>query len=66
MAEDKVEKLMNFLIGQVIRNLKADPKHKGKCIEPTLIRSILEELLEKEVEKRNQNQVVDSKPSDQV
>lgn len=48
-----VEKLMNYLIGQVIKILKADPKNKNKCVEPTLIRQILEELIEEDWKKKN-------------
>lgn len=64
--DEQTEKLLNYLTGQVIKTLKADTKHRGKCVEPTMIRRILEELLEEETKKRNQNQTMDSKSTDQV
>ena len=60
MPEVNYEKLMNHLIGQVIKKLKEDPKNKDRCIEPSLIRKILDELIldgmQKEQEKeQNKN-----------
>lgn len=60
------EKLINYLIGQVIKTLKADPRHKGKCVEPTTIRKILEELIDEEIKKRNLNTPVDTNQGGQV
>jgi hypothetical protein len=52
-----VEKLMNFLVGQVMKKLK----YEKKCADPALVRQILEELLEEESKKKNINETVDSK-----
>lgn len=47
-AIEKAEKGMNFLIGQVMRKLKAE----GKLADPVMVRKILDEVIDELMRKR--------------
>lgn len=43
---EKLEKLINHLVGQTIKILKVDPKTKDKCVDPVMIRCVLDEMID--------------------
>jgi len=43
--EPNLEKLINHLIGQVIKTLRTDPKNTGKYPDPVMIRKYLDEMI---------------------